>query len=142
MPAGTLLAVWQVMRSSCPRSGAKLPFVVLGCAFLAACAAGDPRFTVTEPAGFWIGLWHGIIAPIAFVIGLFSDGVEIYERANTGGWYDFGYLLGLTCLWRGGHHSHRAWKNGKTERVPHLPARVTIDVDWTDEAKRDDDKTG
>jgi hypothetical protein len=116
------------------RSDARLPLAVLGCAFLAACAAGDARFTVTEPAGFWIGLWHGLIAPIAFVIGWFSDGVEIYERANSGGWYDFGYLIGLTCLWRGSHHSHRWWKNGK-QRAPHLPARVTINVDWADEAR-------
>lgn len=87
--------------------------LALACAGLAACAAGDARFTAVDPAGFWQGLWHGIIAPIAFVIGRFSEGVEIYERANTGGWYDFGYLLGLSCLWGGGRQSHRWWKNGR-----------------------------
>lgn len=71
-------------------------------ALTCACAAGDPRFAGETPAGFWAGLWHGIIAPITFIIGLFADGVEIYERNNTGGWYDFGFLLGVGCLSGGG----------------------------------------
>jgi hypothetical protein len=31
-----------------------------------------------EVAGFWLGLWHGITAPITFLISLFSDN-GIYE---------------------------------------------------------------
>jgi hypothetical protein len=99
---------------------------------LAACAAGDVRFA-EEPAGFWYGLWHGFIAPIAFVVGLFNDGVEIYERANGGGWYDFGFLLGISCFGGCGHRSHRWWRNGKKARdsapFPH-PTRVKVDIDW------------
>jgi len=30
-----------------------------------------------EPAGFWAGLWHGIIAPITFIVSLFNPGVRI-----------------------------------------------------------------
>ncbi|MEZ4383016.1 MAG: hypothetical protein R3A79_16940 [Nannocystaceae bacterium] len=73
---------------------------------LAACTAGDARF-VAESANFWDGLWHGIIAPIAFVVGLFDGAVEIYERNNNGGWYDFGFLFGLMTLWGGGSHGAR-----------------------------------
>jgi hypothetical protein len=47
------------------------------------------------PAGFWAGLWHGIIAPIVFFVSLFADGVRIYETNNNGLWYDFGFLLGI-----------------------------------------------
>lgn len=47
------------------------------------------------PAGFWAGLWHGIIAPLIFLIGLFSDKVKIYETKNNGRWYDFGFMLGI-----------------------------------------------
>ena len=45
-------------------------------------------------AGFWLGLWHGIIVPITFIISLFSDTVGIYEVHNNGGWYDFGFVIG------------------------------------------------
>ncbi len=48
-----------------------------------------------EPAGFWAGLWHGIIAPITFIVSLFADGVRIYETSNRGCWYDFGFMLGI-----------------------------------------------
>ncbi len=49
-------------------------------------------------AGFWLGLWHGIIAPITFIISLFSDKVHVYEVHNNGKWYIFGFLLGLIAL--------------------------------------------
>jgi hypothetical protein len=53
-------------------------------------------------AGFWMGLWHGIIAPITFIISLFTDSVSMYEVHNTGGWYDFGFVLGAGILFGGG----------------------------------------
>jgi hypothetical protein len=46
-------------------------------------------------AGFWAGLWHGIIAPIIFFVSLFADGVRIYETNNRGRWYDFGFMIGI-----------------------------------------------
>jgi hypothetical protein len=114
---------------------ATIPLVVLTVLFVAGCAAGDTRFTTEDPAGFWYGLWHGLIAPIAFVISLFSDNVEIYERANNGGWYDFGYLLGLLCIGGGGHQSQRRLRHAKSSRGGwprgRGKARVKIDVDWT-----------
>lgn len=48
-----------------------------------------------SPAGFWAGVWHGLIAPFIFLIGLFTDDVKIYETRNNGRWYDFGYLIGV-----------------------------------------------
>lgn len=48
-----------------------------------------------SPAGFWAGFWHGIIAPLIFIIGLFSEKVKIYETKNNGRWYDFGFVLGI-----------------------------------------------
>ena len=47
------------------------------------------------PAGFWGGLWHGIIAPIMFLVSLFVNGVSIYETNNNGRWYEFGFILGI-----------------------------------------------
>lgn len=48
-----------------------------------------------EIAGFWRGLWHGLIAPVAFVMLLFKDNVGVYEAHNNGKWYNFGFILGL-----------------------------------------------
>ena len=48
-----------------------------------------------KPAGFWGGLWHGIIAPITFLVSLFVSGVSIYETNNKGRWYEFGFMLGI-----------------------------------------------
>lgn len=74
---------------------------------LAACAAGvNPEVGVSPPdgdvAGFWLGLWHGIIAPVAFVISLFAESVSLYEVHNNGNWYDFGFVLGAGILFGGG----------------------------------------
>mgnify|MGYP006305736767 CR=1 FL=1 len=74
---------------------------------LAACAPG-PNTMVGEPdedgdvAGFWMGLWHGIIAPVTFFISLFTDKVNLYDVFNNGGWYDFGFVLGAGIIFGGG----------------------------------------
>jgi hypothetical protein len=70
---------------------------------LAGCAAGaNPATALPDPAGFWLGLWHGIITPFTFVISLFTDDVNIYEIKNNGNWYDFGYVIGLSMAFGGG----------------------------------------
>lgn len=45
--------------------------------------------------GFWGGLWHGMIAPFAFIGGLFSDDISVWAVNNNGGWYTFGFILGI-----------------------------------------------
>lgn len=79
-------------------------FLLLTVILLSACTAGDTQFTTESPAGFWYGLWHGVIAVIALIIHLFNDAVMVYEVNNTGGWYDFGFLLGVITIWGGGCH--------------------------------------
>ena len=71
---------------------------------LTSCAAGDAQFTSESPAGFWFGLWHGVISFISMIIHIFNDNVTVYEINNTGGWYDFGFLFGVICIWGGGSH--------------------------------------
>jgi len=44
--------------------------------------------------GFWGGLWHGIIAPVNFVLMFFRDDITIYAQNTNGTWYAFGFLLG------------------------------------------------
>jgi len=69
---------------------------------LASCAPGPNELANTpdeegDIAGFWQGLWHGLISPITFVISLFSDNVHLYEVYNNGGWYNFGFVLGASA---------------------------------------------
>jgi hypothetical protein len=52
-------------------------------------------------AGFWRGLWHGLIAPFAFLISLFKEDVGVYETHNNGKWYNFGFILGLMLVFGG-----------------------------------------
>jgi hypothetical protein len=77
---------------------------------LSSCAAGPNEAVGTgeDAAGFWLGLWHGIILPVSFVISLFTDNVSVYEVANDGNWYDFGFFLGvLIALGGGGSQARR-----------------------------------
>ncbi|MFH1942705.1 MAG: hypothetical protein ABIL68_11455 [bacterium] len=67
---------------------------------LSGCAPGNDRFDAA-PAGFWAGLWHGFICLFTFLISLFSDTVRMYETNNIGGWYDFGFILGIAIFFGG-----------------------------------------
>ena len=49
-------------------------------------------------AGFWQGLWHGFTLPFTFFISLFNPKVGLYESHNNGGWYNFGFFLGLMMI--------------------------------------------
>ena len=51
-----------------------------------------------DPVGFWYGLWHGITFGIAFIGSLFSDNIAVYAIYNDGGWYNFGFWLGIVGL--------------------------------------------
>jgi len=73
---------------------------------LSACAAGPNELRNTpdedgEVAGFWMGLWHGLIAPFTFIFSLFSKSVYVFEVHNNGGWYTFGFLLGASSIFGG-----------------------------------------
>ncbi len=97
------------------RSTRAVVFVAAALA-LAGCAAGDPRFTAETPAGFWLGLWHGIISLVTLIIGIFSDTVRMYEPHNTGGWYDFGFLMGIGIMAGGGSRANPARRRRKREQ--------------------------
>jgi len=56
---------------------------------------------VDNPPGFFHGLLHGFIILFSFIAGLFTD-YRIYAFPNGGGWYDFGFLLGVMFFFGGG----------------------------------------
>jgi hypothetical protein len=77
---------------------------------LVGCAPGPNELMGTntgKAAGFWQGLWHGVIAPVTFIISLFNKNVQMYEVHNTGNWYNFGFLLGMSIVFGGGGASAR-----------------------------------
>ena len=92
--------------------------LVLFALVLAACAPGEnPAVTGDGGAGFWLGLWHGIIAPLTFLISLFTDGVNIYEVDNNGNWYDFGFVIGAGILFGGGSGGSRKRRYKRRSRA-------------------------
>ena len=74
--------------------GAALVAAVL---LLAGCAA-DANPAGEGSAGFWLGLWQGLILPVTFVVSLFNDSVAIYEVDNRGHLYDLGFVFGAGGL--------------------------------------------
>jgi len=59
------------------------------------CVPGDGTYTSVKPAGFFWGIWHGWMSPVSLVIGLFRSNIRVYEIANTGWWYDFGFYMAI-----------------------------------------------
>lgn len=87
--------------------------MIIACAILAAvlfmtaCTAGPNPLEKTEDvkgktAGFFMGLWHGLISPVTFIISVFSKNIRFYEVHNNGTWYNFGFVLGAGLFLSGG----------------------------------------
>lgn len=88
------------------------PYQIFGIVFLlifvlTSCAPGPNDFEKTpdsegKVAGFWKGLWHGLISPITFIISIFSKSVRLYEVHNNGLWYNLGFVFGAGLFLQGG----------------------------------------
>ena len=83
---------------------------------LGACTATQPRFAdaldLGKVPGFWKGFWHGFIAPITFIVSLISDDVKVYAFPNSGRWYEFGFMLGISGFSGGVFAGSRSGKSG------------------------------
>jgi hypothetical protein len=93
----------------------KLPLLVALTVFLifarSGCVPGDGTYTAGKPAGFFWGIWHGWVAPVSLIIGIFNHSIRIYEPVNTGWWYDFGFYMAIISGFGGLALSRR--KRGK-----------------------------
>jgi hypothetical protein len=69
----------------------------------AACATAVPSAASAGQPGFLLGLLHGFILPFAWIGSLFSETIAIYAVPNNGGWYDFGFVVGVVILGGGSH---------------------------------------
>jgi formate hydrogenlyase subunit 4 len=99
---------------SAPRASIALPLL----AALSACATQAASAVAPTAPGFLFGLWHGFIFPVAWVLSLFLPEVSVYAVPNNGGWYDFGYFLGIVVFGVGARKSRIVYRNrGVRERV-------------------------
>jgi hypothetical protein len=62
---------------------------------LAGCATQMAGVVKPGAPGFLLGLVQGFMAPVTFVISLFRPDVAVYAVPNNGGWYNFGFILGI-----------------------------------------------
>jgi hypothetical protein len=88
-----------------------LQFVAVSAAalLLTACATQVSGTVLSDQdtPGFLLGLWHGFIFPFAWIGSLFSPDIAVYAVPNNGGWYNFGFFLGITVLGGGSWFSSK-----------------------------------
>ncbi len=74
-----------------------MTFVFLGFVLVAltGCIPGDGSASASDPAGFLWGIWHGWLAPLTLIIGIFDHNIRVYEVYNSGWWYDFGFYMAI-----------------------------------------------
>ena len=77
-----------------PRKWARSAVLTLP-VLLAGCATQMHGTVAPQAPGFLFGLVQGFIAPFTFVISLFDHDVAVYAVPNNGGWYNFGFVLGI-----------------------------------------------
>lgn len=78
------------------KSHGKRVALTLAAAILAGCAT-QPAVAAYNPPGFVSGLLHGFLIVFSLLGGIFTD-IRIYAFPNSGGWYDFGYLIGAATF--------------------------------------------
>jgi hypothetical protein len=79
----------------------RVAVIVAGMLVLASCAT-QPLPDADDAPGFFSGYWHGLTIIFALIWHLFDNSVRIYAFPNSGGWYDFGFLLGAASALGGG----------------------------------------
>jgi len=77
-----------------------------------------PHTYPTVYTNFWWGFIHALFIIPTFIWSLFAHTITIYQSPNSGAWYNFGFLLGISILFGG---SHSARQNNKSKR-PKYPA--------------------
>ena len=74
---------------------AKIVLLLVILILLSGCIPGDGKHTEERPAGFLWGIWHGWLAPLSLIIGIFNNAIRVYEVNNSGWWYDFGFYIAI-----------------------------------------------
>ncbi len=94
-------------------------------AALSACATQSAAAVAPAAPGFLLGLWHGFIFPVAWLLSLFMPEVAVYAVPNNGGWYDFGYFLGIAVFGIGARKTQVVYRT-RTIRERSVPGSHRI----------------
>jgi hypothetical protein len=73
--------------------------IVLLALLLSSCAT-QPHPVSYDPPGFFMGLLHGFISIFSLIGSIFWD-IRVDAFPNSGGWYDFGFVLGAAMFYGG-----------------------------------------
>lgn len=78
----------------------RIAALILVMSVMTGCLAGprSPYAAGSLDAGFFTGLWHGILAPLTLIASFLNENVRMYEAANSGPEYDLGFLMGVILL--------------------------------------------
>ncbi len=127
-------------------------YIMLGLILIVAlislsCAPGNARWDQEinpgHMAGFWAGIWHGVIIIITFIVSLFTNEVGLYEISNTGWSYNLGFLIGLMIslggLFRHSRRKHKIKKKEWDRIGDEVEEKVRKGIkSWLDESKREE----
>ena len=72
----------------------RLTLVVATSLFLVSCGFATAGYAGYDLPGFFVGIWHGLLAPWSLIARLFLD-VRMYAFPNAGWVYDLGFLIGV-----------------------------------------------
>lgn len=118
----------------------------VGLTFLS-CAPGNNRWDQDinpgHEAGFWAGIWHGLIIIVTFIVSLFTKEVGVYEISNTGWPYNLGFLIGLFCSVGGGFRIARRRRRAKKREWDEIGEKVEEKVRkglkaWLEETEKEE----
>lgn len=96
-----------------------LVFVIAIPMLLISCLPNTVGTLESKPAGFFMGIWHGWIAPISLIVKLFNPEVGIYQPYNTGWWYDFGFYMAIISGFGGLSLARRKSSHDSSRRSRH-----------------------
>jgi hypothetical protein len=91
-----------------------LKYILMAAVLLIIAGCAGPNKLVGTPVDpahgvcdFFCGFWHGIIIFFSFIGSLLDSTINIYEVHNNGGWYNFGFMLGIGALGGGASSSSK-----------------------------------
>lgn len=87
----------------------KAPAALIPLLLLAACAHQAPGTVQPGAPGFLLGLWHGFIFPVAWLLSLVMPDVTVYAVPNDGFFYNLGFFIGIVFLGVGSSRTKKVY---------------------------------
>jgi len=75
-----------------------------------------PHTYPTPYTNFFWGFIHAIFIIPTFIWSLFAHSVTIYQAPNSGGWYNFGFMIGISVIFGSSHGARTKSKKPKKKQ--------------------------